>query len=140
MAEVVLADPDAQGLDAMIAALLTSAIADPVKARILDAMRGAVQITVPDAEVTIGLYFAGGVCRVANGRVPHPTISLTAPSDVMLAMSTVPLTFGLPAVNTVEGREFLGKVFRREIRISGMQHVFLLSQLNRLMSLPPPAA
>ena len=135
MAQVVLSDPEAAGLDAMLAGLITSAIGAPAKAALLDRMVGTVTIVVPDAEVEVGLRFSGGTCRVESGPIPGSTITLTMPSDVLLEMSTIPLLAGLPSVLHPAGRAFTQKVLTGKVRIGGIQHVGLLTQLNQLLSL-----
>ena len=135
MAEVVLVHPEGGGLDAMLAGLLSAAVEAPEKARLLDSMRGSATIVVPDAEVEVGLTFADGVCTVSPRRVPGSDLTITMPSDVLLGLSTVPLLAGLPSVLTPDGRAFARKVLTREVRIGGLRHVVLMTQLNRLLSL-----
>ncbi len=135
MAHVVLADPDAAGLDAMLAGLIEAAIADPAKAAVLDAMRGTITISVPDAGVEVGLRFAHGTCRVESGPIPGATVLLSMPSDVLLDLPSVPLLAGLPSVLTPGGRAFARKVLTREVTIGGLRHIGLLTQLNRLLTL-----
>ncbi len=135
MAQVVLADPDAAGLDSMLAGLITSAVSHPAKARLLDQMKGTVTIVVPDAEVEVGLRFSSGTCRVESGPIPGSTLRLTMPSDVLLELSTIPLLAGMPSVLDPAGRAFTMKVLTGQVRIGGIQHVGLLTQLNRLLSL-----
>jgi hypothetical protein len=135
LAEVVLADPDAAGLDAMLAALLASAIERPDKARVLDAMNGTVTIRVPDAEVEVGLRFSGGVCRVHSGPIPGAKVRIEMPSDTLLAFSTIPLLYGLPSPLTPQGRAFAVQMVKREVRIGGLQHLTLIRRLNTLLSL-----
>lgn len=134
MASVVLDDPDAAGLDAMLAALLSAAASDPAKARVLDATSGTVTIAVPDAEVEVGLRFARGVCRVSSAAVPGSTVRIEMPADTLLAFPAIPLRYGLPSVRTPEGRAFVAKLLRREVRITGLRHVGLIRQVNTLLS------
>jgi hypothetical protein len=135
LAEVVLADPDAAGLDAMLAALLTSAIENPAKARLLDAMNGTVTIAVPDADVGVGLRFSGGVCRVHSAAIPGAKVRIEMPSDTLMGFSTIPLLYGLPSPFTPAGRTFTRQLLTREVRISGLRHLRLISRLNTLLSL-----
>lgn len=135
MASVVLADPENGGLDAMLAGLLTAAIEQPAKATMLDAMNGTVTIAVPDAEVEVGLRFSGGVCRVHPGAIPGSRVRIEMPSDTLMAFSTIPLLLGMPSVLTPAGRAFTKQVLTREVRISGLRHVRLVTQLNTLLSL-----
>lgn len=135
MAEVILADPDAAGLDSMLAGLLSSAVQQPAKAAILDDMAGTVTIAVPDAEVEVGLRFGQGVCRVLSSGIPGSKVRIEIPSEDLLAMSTIPLLAGFPSITSRDGRAFHAKVLKRHIRIRGLRHAKLLSQLNRLLSL-----
>ena len=135
MAAVVVADPDAGGLDAMLAALLTSAIERPEKARILDAMNGTVTIAVPDAEVEVGLRFSRGVCHVYPASIPGSKVRIEMPADTLMAFSTIPLMYGMPSLRAPEGRAFARQVLTREVRITGLRHVKLVTQLNTLLSL-----
>jgi hypothetical protein len=131
----VVADPDAAGLDAMLAALLTSAIERPDKARVLDAMNGTVTITVPDAEVEVGLRFSNGVCRIHSGAIAGSKVRIEMPSETLMGFSMIPLLGGMPSPLAPEGRAFTLALLRREVRISGLQHLTLIRQFNTLLSL-----
>jgi hypothetical protein len=133
--QVVLADPEAGGLDAMLAALLTSAIERPEKARMLDATNGTVTIAVPDAEVEVGLRFSHGVCRVYPSAIPGSKVRIEMPSDTLMAFSTIPLMYGMPSLLAPEGRAFAKQLLAREVRITGLRHLRLVTQLNTLLSL-----
>jgi hypothetical protein len=135
LAEVVLADPDAAGLDAMLAALLSAAVERPDKAKVLDAMSGTVTITVPDADVAVGLRFSNGVCRVHSGPIPGAKVRIEMPSEVLMGFSTIPLVYGLPSPLTPGGRTFAKQLLTREVRIGGLRHLTLIRQLNTLLSL-----
>ncbi len=135
MAQVVLADPEAEGLAVMLHGLLSAAVADDAKARVLDATSGTVTIAVPDAEVEVGLRFGNGVCRVYGAGIPGAKVRIEMPSDTLMAFSTIPLQFGMPSLRTPEGRAFTKQVLRREVRISGLWHLKLLTQVNTLLSL-----
>ena len=119
----------------MLAALLTSAVERPDKAKTLDAMNGTVTIAVPDAEVEVGLRFSGGVCRVAAGAIPGSTVRIEMPSATLMGFSTIPLMYGLPSLLAPEGRAFNLALLKREVRIGGLQHLTLIRQLNTLLSL-----
>lgn len=135
MASVVLTDPENGGLDAMLAGLLSAAIEQPAKARVLDATNGTVTIAVPDAEVEVGLRFGNGVCQVSPAGIPGSKVRIEMPSDVLMSFSTIPLLYGLPSVLTPEGRAFTTKLLKREVRISGLWHLTLVRQVNTLLSL-----
>jgi hypothetical protein len=135
LATVVLDDPEAGGLAAMLAALLSSAVERPDKATVLDAMRGTVTIAVPDAEVEVGLRFAEGTCRVYEGPLPRSTVRIVMPSDTLMGFSMIPLLRGMPSPLAPEGRAFNVALLKRDVRISGLRHLTLITQLNTLLSL-----
>jgi hypothetical protein len=135
LAEVVLADPENGGLDAMLAALLSSAVERPDKAKVLDAMNGTVTIAVPDAEVEVGLRFSGGVCRVHPTAIPGSKVRIEMPSDTLMGFSMIPLMAGMPSVLTPAGRAFTKQVLTRQVKITGWSHLKLITQLNTLLSL-----
>ncbi|HVE64822.1 MAG TPA: hypothetical protein VNB94_13610 [Mycobacteriales bacterium] len=135
MAQVVVADPEAAGLTAMLAGLIEAAITTPAKAAILDAMRGSVAIVVPDAEVEVAMHFGGGVCRVESGPTPSATVRLSMPADVLLDLPSLPLFAGFPSLLAPGGRAFARRVLAGDVQISGMRHLRLLAQLNRLLAL-----
>ncbi len=134
MAQIVIVDPDAAGLDAMIGGLLQAAIQDPAKAALVDAMKGTVTIAAPDADVEIGLSFGNGVCRVHSTGLPGSTISISMPAELLLGLSTIPLKFGMPSVMDPAGRAFHKQVLTGKVKIGGLHHVKLMSQLNTLLS------
>jgi len=135
VASVVLADPGSAGLSSMLAALLSSAVEKPEKARVLDRMKGTVTIGVPDAEVEVGLRFGNGTCEVQDGPIAGSTVRITMPSDTLMGFSTIPLLVGMPSPLTAPGRAFTKQMLTREVRIQGLRHLCLISQLNTLLSL-----
>lgn len=131
----VVVDDGAEGLAAMLGALLAAAAEDPAKARVLDRMRGTVTIEVPDAEVTVGLRFGNGTCRVSPGAIPGSAVRIEMPADVLMGFSTIPLRYGLPSPLAPEGREFVRRLLRREVRIGGLvRHLTLVRRLDVLLS------
>ena len=57
------------------------------------------------------------------------------PADDLLEMSAIPLIAGMPSWLHPAGRAFTVKVLTGRVRIGGGQHIGLLTQLNRLLSL-----
>ncbi|MHB8449333.1 MAG: hypothetical protein ACYDAQ_02525 [Mycobacteriales bacterium] len=131
---VVLVDPQAEGLPAMIAGLISAAVAEPAGAALLDRMRGTVTITLPDAEVSVGLHFAGGSVRVSAHPLTPSKLRLTMDSDRLLGLSSVPLLAGLPSVLTSAGRAVTLDMLTGKVRIAGLRHLTLLRQLTTLLS------
>jgi len=135
---VVLADPAASGLDAMIAAVLTEALKQPEKVALLAEMRGTVTLTIPDQDAEVGVRFADGVATVLPSGIPGAMVRLTVPSTVLMAMGTVtPLPLGgLPSPLTPGGRGLYTALLTRSMRVGGIRHLKLLGQFSTLLRLP----
>jgi hypothetical protein len=136
MAEIVLEGDEPVGLAQMIAGLVEGNIAaDPEKARLLESTRGAVEIRVPDAGVTIGLKFVPGSLTVTSGPVAGANLRITTDSDALLGLSTVPLRFGLPDPLTEEGRATVGQLLTRKLKLRGLPlGIGMLRTVNRLLN------
>jgi hypothetical protein len=136
VAQVVLEGDEPNGLAMMIAGLVEGNVAaDSQKARLLESTRGAVQIDVPDAEVTIALKFVPGSLTVASTPVAGANLRITADSETLLGLSTVPLRWGLPDAMTPEGREVTAKLFKGELKVRGLPlGVGMLRTVNLLLN------
>lgn len=136
MATVVLEADEDEGLPRMIAGLLESNIGtDPGRARLLDDARGAVQIDVPDAGVTVGLKFVPGTVTVTSGPVPGADVRITADGQTLLGLSSVPLRLGLPDPLTGEGRAVAGDMLAGRLRVRGRPwRLGMLTRVNRLLN------
>lgn len=130
----VVLDEGAEGLAAMIHGLLSAAVDDPRKAELLDKMRGTVAIRVPDAEVEVGLRFAGGGVTVYDHALDRSDVTLTMPAETLLSLPSVPLLLGLPSILTPGGRDFAKQVLTRKVRITGLRHTGLVTGLTTLLS------
>lgn len=137
MAQVVITGEAPDGLPAMVAGLVEANIeADPSKARIIESTRGAIQIDVPDAGATLGLKFVPGTLTIASGSVPGADVRITADSETLLSLSTVPLRFGLPDALTEDGRAVGGKLLTGALRVRGLPlGLPLMRRLHRLMNI-----
>lgn len=136
MAAVVLEQADDEGLPRMIAGLVESNVGgDPGKARLLDDARGAVQIDVPDAGVTVGLKFVPGTVTVTSAPVPGADVRITADGQTLLGLSNVPLRLGLPDPLTREGRAVAGAVLTGRLRVRALPwRLGMLTRVNRLLN------
>jgi hypothetical protein len=137
MGEVVLDGEDPNGLAQMVAGLIEANVAaDPGKERLLATMRGAVQLDVPDAGVTVGLKFIPGVVTVTSTAVPGADVRIRADADTVLGLSTVPLRLGLPDLLTEEGRRVAKKLLTGRLRIGGLPlGLQKMRKLNRLLNI-----
>ncbi len=72
--------------------------AKPHKCRDFNALRGSIAIVAEDAEVALTLVFRDGRLVVHDGIEGVPDVTVRGTSDVIMAMSNIPLTrrFGLP--------------------------------------------
>ena len=117
--------------------------AKPHKTADFDAIRCAVAIVAEDAEVALTLVFDRGRLVVHDGIEGVPEVTIRGTSDIIMAMSNIPLTrrFGLPFASRGDrqGRETL-----RDIGVamrSGAFHAFGMAfhlptmvHLTRVMS------
>ncbi len=137
MAEVTVTytDPDPNGLSSMIGGLIEANLrANPDRAELL--APSTVELTANDAEVSASIHISPVGVTVANqpgsSRVD---LGVRAASSDLIALSAMPLLFGLPDPLRREGRAIIGKVLRGRIRVSGLvRHPVKLTRLTRLLS------
>lgn len=132
---VALADREPNGLAEMLANLLEANLAARPRRRAL--LRPAVvELDAVDAQVEATVRISPGAVEVSNGPAnPGAQVRIDARAQDLLAMAAAPLLLGLPNPFRREGRNVLGRVLRREVRIDGMlRHPVVLSRFARLLS------
>lgn len=135
MARVVLEGDQPGGLAKMIAGLVEANIeTDPGRERLLESARGALQLDVSDADVTIGLKFVPGCLTVTGSPVPGADVRLTADAATLLSFCTVPVRFGLPDVRTEKGRSVSAELFAGRLRVRGLPSGLpMMARVTRLL-------
>lgn len=131
------------GFATMLADLVRQNLeAKPHKVRDFQAITGSVAIVAEDAEVALTLVFRHGQLVVHDGIQGVPDVTVRGSSDVIMAMSNVPLTrrFGLPLPARADRQ---GRATLREIGAAmragafhayGMPfHVPMMVHLTRVM-------
>jgi hypothetical protein len=134
-ATVTYADTDPNGLASMLGALIEANLrANPGRAGLL--RPSTVELTARDAEVSVSLRISPSGVEVANERPPtRVDLGIRASSSDLIALSAMPLRFGLPDPLRLEGRAIIGKLLWGQIRVSGLvRHPAKLSRLTRLLS------
>jgi hypothetical protein len=128
-------DSEPNGLAAMIGGLIQGNLdAHPERMALLSSP-ATYAIVAPDVDVAVSIRLKDGSVTVRNGVVGRPDIVITADSDALLGLSSVPLRFGLPDATTNEGREVTAKLLKGELKVKGMLiHPLKLARLNRLLS------
>ena len=128
-------DPEPNGLAAMLGGLIQGNLdAHPDRAALLSS-RATFAIVAPDVDVAVSIRLQDGSVTVRNGVVGRPDIVITADSDALLGLSSVPLRFGLPDAMTEEGREVTRKLLKGELKVKGLLlHPLKLARLNKLLS------
>jgi hypothetical protein len=136
MAEVVLEGEEPNGLAQMLAGLVEANLAsNPTKARLLESARGAAQITVSDAGVTIGLKFVPGTLTVTSGPVPGADIRIATDAETLMSLSTVPLRAGLPDLLQPQGRQAAAGALTGRLKVRGLpMGLPILRLLNRVLN------
>jgi hypothetical protein len=134
------------GLATMLGDLVRQNLAaKPHKIGDFASLSGAVAIVADDADVALTLSFTkGGRLTIHDGIVGIPDVTIRGPSEVIMALSNLPLAtpLGLPipdrgddeaarAVSTV-----LGAVRKGRLHVYGMAfHPRLVMRLTRVMSI-----
>jgi hypothetical protein len=133
------------GLANMLADLLRQNLeAKPHKQGDFRALSGSYAIVADDAEVALTLRFDRGTLTIFDGIVGIPDVTIRGGSDVILALSNLPVTrpLGLPfpdprdgeAVKTV--RTVASAMARGDFHVYGMLfHMRMLMRLTRVMSI-----
>jgi hypothetical protein len=146
MATLISLAPGAEdnGLASMLADLVRQNLeAKPHKGEDFRALSGAFAIVADDADVSLTLRFDRGSLTIHDGIVGIPDVTIRGGSDVILALSNLPLTrpLGLPlpdprdteAVKTL--KTVVGAMRSGAFRVDGMFfHMPMLMRLTRLMS------
>jgi hypothetical protein len=136
------------GLAVMLSELVRQNLqTNPHKMGDFDALSGVVAIIAEDAEVSLTLSFCSGgrgdagALRIYSGIVGRPHVTIRATSDTILALSNMPLRYGLPIPRRgdVESQKLVASVFRAmrngSFKIHGMlRNLPLLTRLTRVMS------
>ncbi len=132
------------GLATMLADLVRQNLeAKPQKGSDFNALSGSVAIVADDAEVALTMRFASGGLTIHDGIVGIPDVTIRGSSDIILALSNMPLhtRLGLPfpdprdkeQVKTV--RSVIDAMRSGSFHIYGMAfHLPLLMRLTRVMS------
>ena len=145
MSTVTLAKgAEENGLAVMVADLVRQNLeSKPQKARDLEAMHGRIALIAEDADVALTLRFDHGKLTVYDGVVGVPDVIVRAPSDIVIALSNVPLTgrfaLPIPAYRDKEGLSVLKEVGRAmrtgALHVDGAaSHAALMLRLTRIMS------
>jgi hypothetical protein len=132
---VTYEDPEPNGLASMLGGLIEANLEQHPERRTL-LKPASIGIVAPDAEVAVTIQLSPGRVVVSNGvGRPPPDLLVRAPSDALIALSTVPLRFGLPDPMTKEGREVQRKMQKKEIVVKGMvRNLGKLARFTRLLS------
>jgi hypothetical protein len=128
-------DSDPNGLASMIGGLIQGNLdAHPERAALLSSS-ATYAIVAPDVDVGVSIRLHEGSVTVRNGLVGKPDIVITADSDSLLGLSSVPLRFGFPDAMTKEGREVTRKLLKGELKVKGLlMRPLKLARLNKLLS------
>lgn len=132
----VVVEPGLDGLGAMLGDLVRGNLErDPARASLLDGVSGTINVRARDADVAVGLEFAGGTLHVFGRPFKRAGLDIASDSGTLMEMSSVPLRFGLPDLATQRGRDVLKKMMRGDLRVRGIAaHPVLMTRLQRLLA------
>ncbi|HEX2030546.1 MAG TPA: hypothetical protein VHL78_03980 [Actinomycetota bacterium] len=128
------ADAEPNGLAAMLGGLIEANVAAHPERRAL--LRPAtVHVVAPDADTSVSIRLRAGEVIVANGARGRPDVVVSADSETLIELSSVPLRLGFPDATTRAGRAIARKLLRRELRVKGLvTSPDVVARLNRLLS------
>jgi hypothetical protein len=132
---VTYLDEEPNGLAAMLGGLIEANLEQHPERLALLSKSSTYAITAPDADVSVTIHLGPDGVRVANGVRGTPHVSVRAQSDDLIALSSVPLRFGLPDAMTSEGRAVLKKLLSGRLKVKGVvTQSGRLGRLNKLLS------
>jgi hypothetical protein len=132
------------GLASMLSDLVRQNLeAKPHKVADFEGCEGTVAIVADDADVCLTLRFAPrGTLTIFDGIVGIPDIAIRATSDMILALSNMPLSMGLPFPNPRDkdavavSRSVMAAMKTGELQMFGsLLHPLLAMRLTRVMSI-----
>jgi hypothetical protein len=128
-------DPEPNGLATMLGGLIEANLAaHPERAALLQ-KRAVYAIEALDVDVAVSIRLYRGTVTIRNGIIGRPDVIITAQSNDLMGMSSVPLRFGLPDMRTSEGRALNRRLLKRQLRVKGLlAHPGKLARLNRLLA------
>lgn len=130
-------EDEASAMAAMLAGLITANVEQhPERWKDFHALSGtSVTIAVPDIEEAMTLTFAGDDLVVRNGRQGQPAITITADSDVVMALNLLRIgPLGMPNYFDAAGRDVVRALLNRKLKIGGMWRIDTLNRVTRLFS------
>jgi hypothetical protein len=135
--EVVYEDAEPNGLASMIGGIIQGNLeAHPERERLVtEGVPATFSISAPDVDVAVSIRLSAGGVQVRNGAVSKPNVRIEADSETLMGLSAAPLRFGLPDATKKEGREIIGKMLSRALKVGGaVAHSGKLARLNKLLS------
>jgi hypothetical protein len=131
--EVRFVDPEPNGLAVMIGGLIQANLQQhPGRAALLT-KPATFGVTAPDAGVAITIRLGPGGVEVANGIAGAPEVRVTADSDTLVGLSSVPTRWGQPDVTTREGRAVVKQLLTGRLKVKGL--ILRSGKLGRLTKL-----
>jgi hypothetical protein len=132
---VVYLDDEPNGLAALLGGLIEANVArHPERLELLKP--AVIDLSACDADVSVTVHLSPGEVAVGNGVSSGTShLHVRADSHALLLLASVPLRIGLPDPLSKPGRQVLGKLLRREIRVDRLfLHPGKLARFSKLLS------
>lgn len=124
------AGPFARMLGGLLGANIQS---DPAKGALAGRTTGTIGFVVTDTDEEVLMRLGGGAIHLAEGPVAVSDLRVVGSAEVIMALSTVPLRFGLPDPLSATGRGVTGRWIGGSIEVHGLpRQAPLLRTLLRL--------
>ena len=135
---VIILDDGAKdmGLAEMLFHLLRQNLEQkPQKVLSFQALESNVVIVARDIDITVSLVFKGGELKIYNGVIGKADLKIIADHEVILDLSLVNISIGLPNFFDKTGRTILKKILVGKLKIEGMlKHPLQLIYLTKIFS------
>ena len=133
--ERVIVASDAAGLPVMLADLIRGNLErDPARVALIEEGPGRINLHVTDVSVDVGILFTGTNVSIGSA-LPEAELAFTCSSDVLMALTNVPLRFGMPDQLTREGRIVAQWLMNGTLGVRGLpRHLKLMIRLHRLFT------
>jgi len=107
----------------------------PQKVLSFQALESNVVIVARDIDITVSLVFKGGELKIYNGVIGKADLKIIADHEVILDLSLVNISIGLPNFFDKTGRTILKKILVGKLKIEGMlKHPLQLIYLTKIFS------
>ena len=128
--------PDGEsGMAALLGGLIQANLAAHPEREALLRQPATFSINAPDVGAAVSIRLSPGLVSVAAGGSSHADVRIEGPAESLLALSQIPMRFGLPDPASRQGRDVARQLLSRRLKVRGsLMHAGKLMRLAKLLS------